>query len=97
MSNTIWVISAKNITEKASSTPDIDENQQSYDFVQSDITPAETPIPIPDTCTTTDSASNELEESISKLEETLQEINQDLENDSETEAPSPTSYKESFS
>ena len=79
------------IFSKASSTPDIDENkQQSYDLQ------VDEPLPVPDNCTTTDTTSNDLEESISKLEETLQEINQDLENDSDNEAPSPTAYKVGF-
>ena len=51
------------------------------------------PIAVPDTCTTTDTTSTDLEESISKLEETLQEINQDLENDSDHEASSPTTFE----
>ena len=76
------------IFAKASSTPDIDENKQcSYDLQ------IDEPLPVPDNCTTTDTTSNDLEESINKLEETLQEINQDLENDSDNEAPSPTAYK----
>ena len=78
------------VEPQASSTPDIDdETQQSYELV------ADVPIAVPDNCTTTDTTtSNDLEESISKLEETLQEINQDLENDSDHETPSsPTTYK----
>jgi len=75
------------VEPQASSTPDIDESQQSYELI------ADVPIAVPDTCTTTDTTSTDLEESISKLEETLQEINQDLENDSDHEASSPTTFE----